>query len=68
MARAAIGNVWAAPGVLAGLARVVHLHQDTPADQEKNGCDGNQKGPHGDLHVPQLDKDPHHSLRRFSWW
>jgi hypothetical protein len=42
----------------AGLARVVHLHQDTPADQEKNGCDGNQKGPHGDLHLPQWIKDP----------
>jgi hypothetical protein len=62
MAKTVIGNVCrAAPGMTAGLARVVHLHQDTPADQEKNGCDGNQKGPQDDLHLPRWIKDP--SLR-----
>jgi len=59
MGRAATGNVGrATPRMMAGLARVVHFHQDTAADQEKNGCDGNQKGPHGDLHLPQWIKDP----------
>src|SRR5262245_5872931 len=58
-AKTVIGNVCrAAPGMMAGFARVVHFHQDTAADQEKNGRDGNQKGPHSDLHVPRWIKAP----------